>query len=941
VCRRIPPLAIAPGTRLGPYEITAQLGVGGMGEVYRARDTRLKRDVALKILPESFAADPDRLARFQREAEVLASLNHPHIAAIYGIEESKDVRALVMELVEGETLAERIARGRLPLDDALHIGKQIGEALEAAHEQGIVHRDLKPANIKITSAETVKVLDFGLAKLAQPEHTTQAGTAASPSMSPTITSPALMTGVGVLLGTAAYMSPEQAKGRPADKRSDIWAFGCVLYEMLTGERPFDGEDVTDVLVSVLGREPVHLESLPDDVPVAIRTLIRRCLEKERRRRIQDIAAALFVIDETANLVTRIEVSVPAQPDASAVQPLIEAAVASAVVAERGRLEKSARSRLLVVGVVTWLAGIAIAAASIWFALRAPTERVSRLTIATSAATALAVNGIDRDLAVTPDGSRVVYVGNNGAELFVRPLDSLESTSVYKGGPRGPFVSPDGQWIAFMDGGNVLRKVAITGGPAVTIVNVDGSSRGATWMPDGTIVFATALAATGLQRVSAAGGSASSLTRPDREHGEGDHVWPEVLPGGQAVLFTIFPSTGNVDGAQIAVIDLKTRTQKVLVRGGSNAQYVSSGHLVYTVGNTLRAVPFDPVTLETHGAPVPVVAEVASTGAIPSGGADAAIAEDGTLAYIRGAAGAISRRSLVWVDRQGREASIAAPNRAYYHTRISPDGSRIATWANDQESDIWMWDLTRLTLTRATFTPGLDLFPVWSPDGRRLFFSSEREGARNLFSEASDGSGTVERLTRSPEQQNATAVTPDGARLIFTQTTPNTGDDVMQIELRGNRTITALVQSPFTERNAAVSPDGHWLAYEANDSGEFQIYVRPYPDVNSGHWQISTGGGTRPLWSHNGQELFYVSPTDAIMRVSVERGSSWTATTPTIIVKEGYVTAAAIVTGRNYDVSADGQRFLMLKPATDPNVSSSQIVVVQHFDQELKRLVPGK
>jgi Tol biopolymer transport system component len=891
-----------------------------MGEVYRARDTKLNRDVALKVIPDTFALDPDRVSRFKREAQVLASLNHPHIAAIYGFEDSGETHALVLELVEGETLADPIARGPIPIDEALPVARQIAEALEAAHEQGIIHRDLKPANIKITSVGVVKVLDFGLAKLTDPAH----APASDRSLSPTITSPAMMTGVGVILGTAAYMSPEQAKGRPADKRSDIWAFGCVLFEMLTGTRPFDGEDVTDVMAAVLSKEP-DWTALPARVPGSIRALIRRCLEKDRRKRVADIAAALFALDEAASLGGSATV-LPRRPLWRRVAALTGGALVVAAVATT----------------LTWVA-------------TRPADpvrpRVSRLPLTPSGAAALTIDGIVRDLAITPDGSRVVYVGNRGTQLFVRALDALAPVAVFSGAPRGPFVSPDGQWIGFVDGTNVLKKVAVTGGPAVTLPTLDGGPQGATWGPDDTIIVATSNATTGLERIGAAGGSPTVLTRPDRVQGEADHLWPELLPGGRAVLFTITALTGGVDAAQVAVLDLQTGIRNILVRGGSHAQYVSSGlgspkraerqggHLVYAAAGTLWAVPFDLARLETRGTPVPVVPDVVTTN---SGGVDAVVAGDGTLAYVSGSGVTGGQRTLVWVDRQGRETPIPAPPRPYLYPRLSPDGTRIAAHATDQEFDIWVWDLGRMTLTRVTSDPGIDLYPVWTPDGHRLIFSSERAGTRNLYWETADGTGAVERLTDSPNQQNAAAVAPDGRRLIFTETAPKTGEDVMQVELDGTRRATPLVQSRFTERNGIVSPDGRWLAYEANDSGPLEIHVRPFPDVNSGHWQVSTNGGTRPLWARSGQELFYASPTGALMRVSVEHASSWAATAPTMLIKEGYFTNPGGFLGRMYDVSPDGQRFLMIKaPGTDVGAAMPALMVVQHWDEELKRLVPTK
>jgi serine/threonine-protein kinase len=512
--------------------------------------------------------------------------------------------------------------------------------------------------------------------------------------------------------------------------------------------------------------------------------------------------------------------------------------------------------------------------------------------------------------------------------------------MFTGAPRGPFVSPDGQWVGFVDD-TKLKKVAISGGPAVTLATLDGVPFGATWGTDDAIIVATSNGTTGLLRVSA-GGSTTVLTRPDLAQGEADHLWPELLPGGRAVLFTIRTVTGGLDAAQVAVLDLATGTRRVLVRGGSHAHYVPSGHLVYAADGALRAVPFDLATLETRGTAVLVVRDVVTTGI---GGVDAVVAGDGTLVYVSGSVtGAGALRTLVWVDRQGRETPIPAPPRPYLYPRLSPDGTRVAMFAVDQEYDLWLWDLGRSTLTRATFAVGGDVFPVWTTDGRRLVFSSERAGTMNLYSQAANGTGAVERLTDSPNIQIPTSASPDGDRLIFTEVSPKTAEDVMQIELDGRHRIMPLVQSPFAERNGIVSPDRRWLAYEANDSGRFEIYVRPFPDVGSGHWQVSMGGGSRPLWTRGGQELVYVAPTGALMRVGLEPGSSWAATTPTSLVKEGYLTnPGAVLSGRTHDVSPDGERFLMLKGAGDSALTAAapEVIVVQHWADELRRLVPTR
>jgi serine/threonine-protein kinase len=905
-------MALASGARLGPYEILSPLGSGGMGEVFRARDTKLGRDVAIKILPTAFALDPDRLARFKREAQVLASLNHPNIGAIHGFEESISVQALVLELVDGTTLADRIATGAIPVDEALPIARQIAEALEAAHEQGVIHRDLKPANIKLRSDGAVKVLDFGLAKLTEPP--------AAPgtrmpllSQSPTITTPGMMTGMGVILGTAAYMSPEQAKGRPADKRSDVWAFGCVLYEMLTGKRAFEGEDVSDTLASVLKGEP-DWTALPANVPAAVRTLMRRCLEKDWKRRTGDVSAALFVLNEPTILAPSASVS-PAAATVRPVTPWRQVAAFTAVAVAAG----------------------AVVGAAVWFATRPAARRVTRFTITASGRAALTISGNNPDLAITPDGSRVVYSGNNATQLFVRALDALEPVAIATGElMRGPFVSPDGQWVGF-ENNRTLQKVAISGGPAIPLASLDGQLRGATWLPDDTIVFATSgSAANGLQRISANGGTPTALTRPDHARGEADHLWPEALPGGRAVVFTITAQTGGLDAAQIAVLNLRTHTSTTLVRGGSHAHYVASGHLVYTAAGTLRAMLFDLSQLGVRGPSVPVVPRVVTTYA---GAGDFGVASDGTLVYVDAPSGGIAR-ILVWVDRTGKEEPIAAPPRAYVQPRISPDGSRVALFIADQQADIWIWDLRRARLNRFTYDPGADQTPIWTPDGR-IVFSSQKDGSvANLWWQAADGSGVPQRLTTSSNGQFPTGISRDGKQLVFAEQTA-TGRNLMLLSLDGSHRVTPLFPTKFDERNGNVSPDGHWLAYESNFSGQFEIYVRPLPIAGGIPSQISTAGGTRPLWSRTGNELFYLAANNALMRVPVDAsGAAWSAGTPTKLLEGPYSIGLGNIS-RTYDISPDGSRFLMIKGAgTDPTEQPS-VIVVEHWDEDLKRLVPRK
>jgi eukaryotic-like serine/threonine-protein kinase len=918
--------AIVPlrsGSRFGDYEITGFIASGAMGDVYRARDTRLRRDAALKVLPTAVISDPDRRARFEREARTLASLTHPHIATIYGVEEADGLSALALELVDGETLADRIARGGLPVDEALRIARQIAQALETAHEHGIVHRDLKPANVKITRDGVVKVLDFGLAKLAESR-----GDATLAPASAVATLPHL-TNVGVIVGTPAYMSPEQARGERADQRSDIWAFGCVLYEMLTGQPAFSANTVADTLARVLASEP-KMEALPKGVPENVRTLITRCLTKDRVQRIPHASVLRYLLDES---------NTPTRDESWRTWTL--------------NLLQNRASRAVVIVAVVMFAGVLQVAVRELRSPLSPPPRVSRLVIAPSAEAMLSINGNVRDIAITPDGSRIVYTGNNGTELFVRALDALEPISLYKGTPRGPFVSPDGQWIGFFDDFTTLKRVAIAGGPAMTLTTIDGgASRGAVWTRDDVIVFASNSTDSGLQKISAGGGMPTVLTNPDHNRGEFDHLWPELLPDGRNILFTVVPTAPSPrsDAAQIASLDLQTGKRKILVARGSHAHYVSSGHLVYASAGTLRAVAFDAATMSTRSDSVPIIPDVLMTN---PGGMDAVIAQDGTLAYVPGGIAPLQRR-LVWVDRDNKETVIPAPVLNYTYPRLSPDGTIIAFWRPGQ-GNIWQWDLTRSAMSRVTLDSVFqDSFPIWTPDGRRIIFSSRRTDSQsaNIFWQAADGTGSAQRLTETAHQQSPTAITPDGTRLVFTEAGDKTGDDVMELQLNGTHSVRPLVRTSFAERNGVVSPDGRWLAYEAEDSGQSEVYVRPYPNVGGGRWQISAGGGDRPLWSRDGHELFYVGRA-AFMRAAVQGGASWVSTTPSPVVplsppaggaQGSYTVIGPNIPGRTYDISSDGQRLLIVKnvpAAANQETSPHQIVVVQHFDQELKRLVPGK
>ena len=901
---------ILTGRRFGAYLVGERIGSGGMGNVYRARDTQLRRNVAIKVLHHELAHDPERLTRFEQEARLLAALNHPNIATIYGLEDTGDAKALVMELVEGPTLADRIATGPIALGEAIPIARQITEALAAAHEQGIIHRDLKPANVKVRADGTVKVLDFGLAKTMEPTAAAKGNVQTLSLFAPTTP--------GMIVGTVSYMSPEQASGKPVDKRTDLWAFGVVLAEMLTGRRVFDGETVSHVLSSVLTQEP-DWTMLPADTPASIRRMLRRCLEKDRTRRLESAADARLEIDDAFETSAALALPAPTQ---------------------------SARWRRRILAAATLVVSIALTSAA-WLAIRPASAPLVRTEITTAGDTAFASQGNDRNVAITPDGRRIVYRGDG--QLLVRALDALVPTALTGlGNPRAPFVSPDGLWVGFFDDLEGLKKVRISGGAPLLVTTGDGSGpRGATWLADGTIIYArAATTATGLLRVSAAGGVPTVLTRPHRASGEAAHWWPAALPGGKAVLFTIMDRTGGVDAAQIALLDLQSGKQTVLLRGGHHAMYVPSGHLVYGSGGSLHAVAFDLATRTVTGTPVSVIDGVATT---LQGAVDAIVSATGTLVYVPGTLAGPEPRSLLWVDRQGREASLHAPGHAYQFPRVSPDGTRIALYRSDLERDLWLWDVSRSALSRLTFETETDSSALWTSDGQQLVFASQRDGAFNLYEQAADGTGKALRLTRSTRPQIPTDVTADGTRVVFNERTAERGMDLRLLTLpaaiQGTSTtahVEALLETRFNERDGVVSPDGRWLAYAGDSSGRWEIYVRPFPPGKGGLWPISTVGGSQPLWARSGRELYYRALEGALMAVPVTASeNAWRNGTPVQLFATRYFGGDAGQPARQYDVTADGQRFLLIKDPSESATAPMNLTIVLNWLDELKRVAPPR
>ena len=887
-------MALAHGTPIGPYSVVRLIGQGGMGEVYQARDTKLDRDVALKVLPEAFTADPDRLARFEREAKVLASLNHPNIGSIYGLEEAEaGTRALVLELIEGPTLADRITQGPLPLDEARHIAKQIAEALEAAHEQSVIHRDLKPANIKVRDDGTVKVLDFGLAKAldAAPE--------GDPSQSPTLTAAA--TQMGVIMGTAAYMSPEQARGKPVDKRADIWAFGAVLFEMLTGEKPFPGDDVSQTLARVIDRDP-NWDALPVETPAALRQLLRRCIERDPRQRLRDIGEARVALGGDAVAVPAPTPDAPTASQSTPRRPALLAMLAGALVGG------------LVVGAILW--------SLLPTEVRAPNPPL-RLT-------ATRLTNPLTDMAISPDGTRIAYTAGLGDDgrVFLHDLRDGATRELFQsviGGGESLDFSPDSEWLAFHSvNEETLYRISLESGSVLPIADLGELPEGLSWGSSDTLVFS---AGGRLMRVAATGGTPEPLTTPDDAQ---RHRWPELLSNESGVLFTIGTT---LDRGRIAVASLPSGTITELGLSGTRPRYAGSGHLVFADGNNLRAARFDAdehVVLDTTAIPL---GDEVSLGFV--GGALYDLSETGTLASAAGVAGT---RSLVWVYRDGREEPVDAPLGSYGTPRLSSDDTRLAVDRSDGgDSNIWVRDLVRGTETLVTTDSATDWMPLWTQDDQRVIFYSRRAPI-GLYSKAADGTGEAELLL--PAAANIGLISPsswapDGRTLAVWQVPPTGQPGIASVSLSGTPAVTPLLESRFEEAAPALSPDGRWMAYHSAESGQREIYVQRFPDLGA-RTAVSTGGGAQPQWSNNGQELFYRTPRGGMMVVPVETEPAFSVLGDAELLFDGpYFLFGS---RRTYAVSSDGQRFLMVK-VEDGGAAGQRIDLTVHWFEELKTRVP--
>jgi serine/threonine protein kinase len=931
-------MVVRAGSHVGAYEIVALLGTGGMGEVYRAHDGTLGREVALKILPEEWLTDPDRRARLDREARVLAALNHPHIGAIYGIEDAaidggRHIRALVLELVEGETLADRIAEGSglraqssgryqssttrpsassarpnkgLEVAEALKIAQQIADALDAAHEKGIIHRDLKPANIKITPDGTVKVLDFGLATFSSGAAGawTQGSTSLA-TQAPVV--PLEGTREGVILGTAGYMSPEQARGRAVDKRTDIWAFGCVLFEMLTGRAPFARDTPSDSLAAVLDREP-DWSALPAATPVSVRRLLERCLAKDPKRRLRDVGDAGLEMEESLSSPAPLRSDRSRRSTASEWMKWIAALGATAAVT----------------GLVVWSTKSRQAPSA------STVGAITQFVIATAPTDPLALD--NTAIAMSADGRSVAYVAGRGnrKRIYLREVDKFTSTPI--AGTDGgfyPFFSPDGQWVGFF-ADRKMKKVLRSGGTPQTIAEPTGANNiTASWDTQDTILF-TPIVGSGIWRTSSAGGSSTVLTT--LMENESSHAWPQLLPDGRTLLFSAVVPSGD---PQVYVQPLDTGERRPLVRGFA-ARYLPSGHLIYAQGGTVLAVPFDATRRELTGTPVAVRSDVMQVARLRNSAATSLVPQitfshSGAMAYVPGNSQR-SKTALVWVDRAGLEQSTVASGATYFQPRLSPDNQRLAvTIGGSDHDDVWLHDLARGTWSRFTSEANSG-FPAWTSDGQRLTYASDRAGSFNMYSRPLDGSAKEERLSPSSRVNFPFSWSPDGF-LAFVAVQGRAVQSIHVLHKDRRNEATPFVETGFGEGAPAFSPDGHRIAYVSAESGRNEIYVRRFPG-GAESVTISTEGGNEPVWSRNGKELFYRTGDD-LMAVDIATGPAFSAGKPRLLFKKSYEQSLALWPA--YDVSSDGQRFVMVK-RLDQDDPPAQINVVTNWFDELKRVV---
>jgi serine/threonine protein kinase len=905
-------MTLAAGTHLGRYEIRSKLGAGGMGEVYRARDGKLNRDVAIKILPIQLSQDEDRLRRFEQEAQATGALNHPNILGVFDVGTHDGLTYLVTELLEGEELRQRLNRGPLPQHKAIDFAQQIVAGLAAAHEKGIVHRDVKPENLFITTKDRIKILDFGLAKL-RPQR--------SAVISSEIATAKQITDPGTVIGTVGYMSPEQVRGQDADHRSDIFSFGAILYEMLAGQRAFRRETMAETMTAILKEEPPELSETNPKINLQLVKVVRRCLDKTPERRFHSAHDLGFALESLT-------------PPSGSTSPSLWAQESQPTVS---------KSRIVNRGNLGWvIAGVAVLVAAFAVMMmyvsrrsgEASTETVRQFTIATPSEGAF--DWFSLALLLSPDGNHIVssLVVSGKTKLFDRPLAAsavhpIEGT----GGAVDPFFSPNGEWLGFFANG-WLKKVPLKGGATETICKAE-NPRGGVWSSDGNIIF-TPSAVTPLYRVSASGGEAEAVSTIDRVAHERSHRWPDVLPGGKAILMTVVYDVGNpLDNANIAVLDLKTHKHKILIKGGAFARYLPAGYIVYGRANALVAVPFSLNALEVTGSPVTMLENVMTTAS--NAKVQFSLSLDGDLVYLEGRSDDIrdAAQPLVWLDRQGTERPLTEARQRFSKPRLTADGRTVFVEVADPEAAIWAYDVKRGTLTRVTHG-GVSYGPVPSPDGTRVAYRATRDSVAGALFARVDGSGE-QRLTSTQQIDIPTSWSPDGKLLALTSFGESGNYDVRLISVEGDHTPQMFVQGPFNAGAARFSPNGHWVAYVSDESGNNEVYVRPYPEGT--RVQISASGGTQPVWSSDGRELFFRNG-DELLAVSITPGPTFSAGKPQVLFSRSMQVDSSGGAYRgflaDYDVANDGRRFVF--PKYNPKSSNApRARIILGWSAELKRL----
>ncbi|UCE21756.1 MAG: serine/threonine-protein kinase [Candidatus Aminicenantes bacterium] len=862
---------------------------GGMGVVYKAQDTKLKRTVALKFLSPELTRDSEAKERFIHEAQTASVLDHPNICTVHEIDEDGGQMFISMAYIEGESLRDKVKAGPMKLKDALNIAVQVTEGLNEAHEKGIVHRDIKSANIMVTAKGQAKIMDFGVAKLAGQTRFTR---------------------TGATMGTAAYMSPEQSRGEKVDHRTDIWSLGVVLYEMVIGQLPFRGDHEQAMMYSILNEEPEPMTGMRTGVPMELERIVNKALTKDPAARYQHTDDMLVDLKLLKDNITAFLKS-----------PMVRASALSMPQAKPWK-------RALPWVMAAIMAVIAVMAVWLWMRSTSSTAKdMTRFTLAI-ASNQQFVSVTGTGIALSPDGTSFVYTGRGpeGRQLYVRKMDQLEAKPIPgTEGARIPFFSPDSQWVGFVTTGKI-KKIALRGGPPLAISEAPQNPAGLSWSQNGTIIFGTFNS--GLFQVSSSGGIPQNITKPEDEKNVHSHRWPEILPGGKAVLFTIWG--GSLDRVSIGLLDLETGEEKLLLEGGSCPRYALTGHIVYGgADGSLLAVPFDLTRLEVTGSVLSLLDNID----VKSGGAaNFAVSRNGTLVYLTGSA---LNHTIVMVDRQGNEQSLTEEIRGFRAPRISPDGKQVALGISDREShDVWIYRLEQGPLTRLTFE-GTNYYPIWTPDGGRIVFSSNRVETYDLYWKKADGSSAAEPMLPAAFDQYETAFSPDAKLLVYRETHPSTGMDIWILPLEGEREPQPFLNTSSDERTPMVSHDGRWLVYTSTESGQNEIYVRTFPDAGGGRWQVSIDGGTEPLWSRDGQELFYRSRDNKIVSVEVDTGPVFTSGARKVLFEDVYVRRYQHT---NYDIHPDNQRFVMIK--SSEKISTEMIVVLNWFE-ELRNLVPAE